>query len=142
MEKGSVHLSYRHTKGPIIPGANCIANQYTKAECVRKWKITCEEPDNTVFLSDHSVVVVVFNFVKTFDDRNVLIGQRFEIQEDFYLQPIPSSSLCEYKVSSLSNLQAWDLKDVWCKAVKLPENFPHDDSFVVFPLIRKLSHFI
>lgn len=51
LEKDSVHLSNRHTmNGPLLHTANCIAHQLKKAQRVGKWIITCEEPDNTVFL--------------------------------------------------------------------------------------------
>ena len=136
LEKDSVHFTLMHMNGPLPPiHARCIANQFKKAERVGKWKITIDEPDNCVFLKDLSVVVVI-NFVKTFDNRNVIIGQKFSVQQDVYEQPIRSSALNEYKVSHLSNMQAWDINDVLYKAVKIPETFPHGNSFIVFPLIR------
>ena len=77
------------------------------------------------------------DFVKTFDNRNVLIGQRFSVQQDVYEQHIRSSALNEYKVSHLSNMQAWDINDdVLYKTVKIPETFLYGNSFTVFPFIR------
>ena len=70
------------------------------------------------------------DFVKTFDNRNVLIGQQFSVQQDVYEHHIRSD---QYR----SNMQAWDINDdVLYKTVKIPETFLYGNSFIVFPFIR------
>ena len=70
------------------------------------------------------------DFVKTFDNRNVLIGQQFSVQQDVYEQHFRSD---QYR----SNMQAWDINDdVLYKTVKIPETFLYGNSFIVFPFIR------
>ena len=89
------------------------------AERIGMWKITCEEPDNCIFLSDLSVVIVR-NIVKTYQNQTVIIGQKFLVKENIFEYPVPSSDIYEFRVSSLSAIQAWDISNVMCKAVKLP----------------------
>ena len=70
------------------------------------------------------------DFVKTFDNRNGLIGQQFSVQQDVYEQHFRSD---QYR----SNMQAWDINDdVLYKTVKIPETFLYGNSFTVFPFIR------
>ena len=70
------------------------------------------------------------DFVKTFDNRNGLIGQQFSVQQDVYEQHFRSD---QYR----SNMQAWDINDdVLYKTVKIPETFLYGNSFIVFPFIR------
>ena len=70
------------------------------------------------------------DFVKTFDNRNGLIGQQFSVQQDVYEQHFRSD---QYR----SNMQAWDINDdVLYKTVKKPETFLYGNSFIVFLFIR------
>ena len=99
-----------------------------------------EEPDNCIFLTDMSVVIVR-NIVKTYQNQTVVIGQIFLVQGNCFEYPVPSSDIYEFKVSTLSEIQAWNISDVMCKAVKLPDSFPHGRSFIVFPLMRQYISF-
>ena len=132
LDKGALRFYRNHSDGPLPD--NCIGQQFKAAERGDMWTVTCSEPDS-VFLSDITVIVVR-NFVK-YGNLNLVIGQKFENQNDFYQCPIPSSAIYEFQVSSLSPIiQAWDISCIKYKAVKLPDTFPHRDSFVVFPLLR------
>ena len=133
-DKGALRFYRNHSDGPLPD--NCIGQQFKAAERGDMWTVTCSEPDNCVFLSDITVIVVR-NFVK-YGNLNLVIGQKFKNQNDFYQCPIPCSVIYEFQVSSLSPIiQAWDTSCIKYKAVKLPDTFPHRDSFVVFPLLRQ-----
>ena len=127
-------MSHIHSDGPLPD--NCNGVQFKSAEKGEMWTVTCKDPNNCVFLSDLSIIIVR-NFVKC-GNRSFVIGQKFEIQNDFYQIPIPSSGIHEFHVSGLSPIiQAWDNYSIKNKAVKLPATFPHNDSYVVFPLLRQ-----
>jgi len=110
----SVALLFRE-QIPFVPSLKKKKNGY--------WDVDCNEPDNCIFLLDISVVLVR-NFAKTQSNQHVVIGQKFSVLEDILYDSIPSSVIYEFKVSSLSGLQAWDIVDVKCKAVLLPEHDP------------------
>ena len=134
LEKGTFKLSHIHSDGPLPD--NCNGIQFKSAEKGEMWTVTCKDPNNCVFLSDLSIIIVR-NFVKC-GNRSFVIGQKFQIQNDFYQIPIPSSGIHEFHVSGLSPIiQAWDINSIKNKAVKLPATFPHNDSYVVFPLLRQ-----
>jgi hypothetical protein len=134
LEKGSFKFSNIHSDGPLPD--NCDGTQFQSAEKGKEWNATSKGPDNCVFLSDLSIIIVR-NFVK-YQNRYLVIGQKFEVQSDFYQCPCPSSSIHEFQVSALSPIiQAWPVDCIKYKAVKLPATFPHNDSFVVFPLLRQ-----
>ena len=71
----------------------------------------CKEPDNCVMLTD-SRVIIVQNFVQ-FNDQKYVVGRVFLTQQDYYLRPVPSSVLYEFKVSNLSEIvYAWNVEDI------------------------------
>ena len=128
-----IELLNPHASGPLV--RNCKGKQFKKAVKNSSWTITCFEPNNCIYLSDLTVVIVR-NIVQT-PQATVVIGNMFLNQTDIYKYPRPSSMIHEFQVSNLSRqFQAWDIKDVKCKAVKLPAYFPNlNDEFAVFPLL-------
>ena len=127
-------MSHIHSDGPLPD--NCNSIQFKSAEMGEMRTVTCKDLNNCVYLSDLSIIIVR-NFVKC-GNGSFVIGQKFEIQNDFYPIPIPSSGIHEFHVSGLSPIiQAWDINSIKNKAVKLPATFPHNDSYVVFPLLRQ-----
>ena len=50
LDKGIVRLFQSHNDGPLPD--NCIGQQFKSAERGDMWSVTCNEPDNCVFLSD------------------------------------------------------------------------------------------
>jgi hypothetical protein len=136
LENGSINFTNIHVNGPINLNAEIVVRQFKRAEKIGVWQVTCEEPDNCIFLNDLSVVIIR-NFVETDRNQRLVIGQKFLVQENHFDYPVPSSDIYEFKVSTLSEIQAWNISDVMCKAVKLPSSFPHGLEFVVFPLLRE-----
>ena len=128
-----IELLNPHASGPLV--RTCKGKQFKKAVKNSSWTITCFEPNNCIYLSDLTVVIVR-NIVQT-PQATVVIGNMFLNQTDIYKYPRPSSMIHEFQVSNLSRqFQAWDIKDVKCKAVKLPAYFPNlNDEFAVFPLL-------
>jgi hypothetical protein len=60
--------------GPLIDGfAVNGANQFKRAKNVGLWEISCEQPDNCIFLSDLSVVITE-NIVKTRRNQTLKSG--------------------------------------------------------------------
>lgn len=130
-----VTFSYRHRSGPVVQ--NCRGIQYRKAALHGSWTLQTKEPDNCVFLKDLSVVEIC-NFVKQ-GETKIVIGRKFRSKRDYYKSPLPSSRIYEYEVSNRSlHLEAWDMKHILFKAVKLPSKFPNTGhSYVVFPLMMQ-----
>ena len=134
LNKGAFKFSQKHSDGPLPE--YCIGEQFKSLERGGMWTVTSIQPDNCVFLSDFSVIMVR-NFVRS-GNLDLVIGQKFQNQNDFYDCPIPSSCIYEFLVDSLSPvIQAWDVKCIKYKTVKLPATFPYNDYFVVFPLLRQ-----
>lgn len=127
-----IRFSKRHSSGSLI--ANCTGNQFRRAEKSGCWFLQCTGTDNCVFLSDLSVIVVS-NFVQH-NETQLIIGRKYLTQAPFYKLPCSSTIIYEFLVSDLSiQFQAWDMKDIKCKALRLPSYFPNNvKSFVVFPL--------
>jgi hypothetical protein len=64
LENGSIHFTNIHVNGPINFNAEIEVRQFKRAEKIGEWQVTCEEPDNCIFLNDLSVAIVR-NFVET-----------------------------------------------------------------------------
>ena len=130
----------RRNKGPLPPG--CTGIQYKKAKKNGDWSLTLKESDNCIYLKDLTIVQIS-NFVKLFDGRNVIVGRKFNSRTDIYKTPLPSSSLLEFSVSKLvPYYEAWDVKHIKCKAVRIPSKITDDlcadnNSFFVFPLFMQ-----
>ena len=125
-----------HYSEPIVQ--NCIGAQFRSVIIPGVGHLKCHsEADNCVYLRDMSVIIIS-NFVKCAAiNVNVVVGRKFTIQQDFYTYPCLSSVIKEYFVSSLSGcFQVWDVNDIECKAVRLP-NSDEVDSFVTFSLQRQ-----
>ncbi len=87
--------------GPLIDGfAENVANQFKRAKKVGIWEISCEQPDNCIFLSDLSLVIVE-NIVKTRRNQTLIIGKKFLVVENCFEYPVPSSDIYEFKLSTL-----------------------------------------
>ncbi len=133
------HITFteKHRNGPMVP--NCRGVQFQRAKRTGPlgvWEVSCESSkDNCVMLQDKSVVIVK-NFVKV-NGVKLVMGQKYLTQQNFYMYPIPSSSILEYVVSNLSPLQAWDVNDIVYKCVKLPVSYNNRTSFVVFPQLMQ-----
>ncbi|XP_032786347.2 uncharacterized protein LOC116923900 [Daphnia magna] len=123
-----------HNSIPILE--NVFGFQFRSVNIPGLGQLKCDnEADNCVFLKDMSLVVM-YDFVNI-PNNVVVIGKRYENQQDAYSYPCRSYVIQEYLVSSLStNFELWNVKDIWCKAVRLPTSASLD-SFVVFPLKRQ-----
>lgn len=133
-------FSKSHKSGPLVP--YCTGAQFNKVEKFNSWTLTTSTPDKCVYFNDLTIVQIC-NFVKH-GETNGIIGRRYERKFDFYGPPvcsIPSSYIYEFKVfqSDLSTrLYAWDINEIKCKAVRLPELYPNTtNSFVVFLLLMQ-----
>ena len=128
-----IRFSKRHSSGPLVP--NCTGIQYRRAEKSGCWFLQCNGYDNCVFLSDLSVIVVS-NFVQLNNGTQLIIGRKYLTRVPLYKLPCSSSLICEFLVSDLSiEFQAWDMKNIKCKAQRLPSHFSNSgNSFAVFPL--------
>ena len=133
-EDGHILFSERHYEGPVMQHIN--GGQFKTAKCGGKWELKCKEPDNCVMLTD-SRVIIVQNFVQ-FNDQKYVVGRVFLTQQDYYLRPVPSSVLYEFKVSNLSEIvHAWNVEDIMYKCVKLPVSLGNFESFATFPLMMQ-----
>lgn len=82
---------------------------------------------------DGSVVLVKNIATYSSTGETMIIGQEFQIKEDYFLKPCNSSHLNIYRTSKLSKLKCWPIKKIFCKMVIVPLN---NENFVVFPLIH------
>ena len=97
-------------------------------------KITTSSPDNVVYLSETEILKVE-NIVHSTDGKVSLLGKKFVEKRNFFSYPMNSEDLSIFKVNTLSStLSLHPLASVLFKGIKLPETFPANHDFIVFPL--------
>lgn len=122
-----------HANGPLPQ--RVVGGQFKSAERANKWYLDCKKRNNCATLKNGDVIIIR-NFVRSSRDKTIVVGQKFSVVEDLFLQPLPSSTIGEFKVSHLSReTQFWDVMDIKCNTLRLPLNFPVDGEFAIFELM-------
>ena len=98
---GFSKLSKNHLSGLVLE--NFSWSQLRNLESVGKFKISCTIPDNCVFLKDFKIFQIR-NILKM-NNRISILSNKFLDQSDYYVSPLPSSSLKKFLVSKLSRIQ-------------------------------------
>lgn len=123
-----------HFSGPNLPQFT-MATHY-KTLRFKNTVLNTTKSENCVFLDDSNDVFVIENFAKH-HEQIFLIGRRYLKREDMYTYPLPSSMINEYLVSNLStNLEAFPLTSVKCKAFRIPVTIPSNGNYFVGPLVN------
>lgn len=125
------NVSSPNYDGPLL--SNCSSPQYKKLSLSLFTIDVSVISDNCCQLVDGSVVLVSNIATYSSTGETMIIGQEFQIKEDYFLNPCNSSHLNIYRTSKLSKLKCWPIKKIICKNVIVPLN---NDNFVVFPLIH------
>jgi hypothetical protein len=116
-----------HAHGPTL--RQC--SEQFKSIVLDEFIISCNAPDNTIMLTS-GLVIVVKNIV-TIDEKQFFVGQKYNIIEDYFSNPLPSSSLNIVSVRELSvHLEEYDTNLLHKKCC----SFSSDGAIVVLPLIH------
>lgn len=127
-------LQSPHINGPLVndlnpESTNSVLNQFSTI-IFNKFKLKTNEPENCCSLIDNTIVLIK-NFIST-NDGNFVIGHKYKSLTDFYSKPCKSSKFGIYLVDDLSNLQAWNLKQIAYKCIKLE----YKKKIVVIPMLH------
>lgn len=119
---------YQHNNGPLLK--NFEGCEQFKEVYFESCTLKLTECDSCCYFNDNSIVCIK-NFVKK--GQNVfVIGQKFQIVEDFYVKPCKSSEINVFLVSGLGPLQVWNLHNFKFKFVKMS----YRNKFLVVPLFH------
>ena len=105
------------------------------------WFLSCKAPDNCVFLKDLTILCIE-NIIRC-ANGDFIIGKRFQIKNDLFSYPLPSSSYEIFAVSNKSQaIEAWGVGEIKCKAVLLPTFVGNtarvsEGTWAVFPLLME-----
>lgn len=107
------------------------AEQYEKLR-FNKSIFTRKNPDNCVFMNEkENLVVVIESFIK-FDGQVYLLSRKYLQVEDMYDYPLSSKMLNEMLISNLSSiLECFPVRDIICKAIRIPITIPENAYFFV-----------
>ena len=72
-----------------------------------------KEKDSYCVLNNDMVIKI--NYFCKYDEQIYVVGQHFQIYEDFYTYPHPSSMLHVFLVSQLSNKKRWPVEEIKTK---------------------------
>jgi len=90
---------------------------------------------DSCFLSSTGEVVCVSNILNTPNGQVILRGRTFEVNEGFYVRPMPSSMLDIFKVSGLRGRETtWPLSAVKKKCMLFPTE--GNGNFLSIPLVH------
>lgn len=114
-------LAGKHHSGPLIRG---FSGEQFKSVIHKRFRLTCQPPDNCVVLTDSNdvTVIIIENIVEALDEQILLIGKKFTHSENFYnMNGLQSLPLGIQVVDELAeNLETWRLESVISKAMKIP----------------------
>ena len=100
--------------------------------------INSNDSRNNVILLNNGTVIECLNFIETEDKVLYVIGKPFNIIDNFYSNPLKSSTFNIRVVECKNeNFQAFLCTMIFAKLCKLP----YGDNFVVFPIIHTCNTF-
>ena len=140
-KRGKGRFSKPHDSGPLIN--RLIGSKQFKEMQLGPWFLSCKAPDNCVFLNDLTILCIE-NIIRC-ANGDFIIGKRFQIKNDLFSYPLPSSSYEIFAVSNKSQaIEAWGVGEIKCKAVLLPTFVGNtarvsEGTWAVFPLLME-SH--
>ena len=140
-KRGKGRFSKPHDSGPLIN--RLIGSKQFKEMQLGPWFLSCKAPDNCVFLKDLTILCIE-NIIRC-ANGDFIIGKRFQIKNDLFSYPLPSSSYEIFAVSNKSQaIEAWRVGEIKCKAVLLPTFVGNtarvsEGTWAVFPLLME-SH--
>lgn len=126
-----LHFLQEHMYGPLL-NFNKPDSQYKKA-VFTNFILKVNSPDNCCGLKDGSIVIIQ-NFIES-NNKQYMIGQKFNKFTDFYTQLCRSSELGIYllHIEDLSPIQSWNVNEISVKYILLHlENEP----YVALPLVH------
>nr|XP_018910936.1 PREDICTED: uncharacterized protein LOC109039754 isoform X1 [Bemisia tabaci] len=109
-----------HSSGPTLPDCNGMQFKVLK---LPNFKIGIDSPDYSFSLIDGSVIIVRNIVIPLLSqDQPIIIGQKFNSYENFFPEPLCSSSLLGIHVLDElePTLTSWPLTDISEKVVLLP----------------------
>lgn len=113
----------------IDPNETVQGNHY-KMLISNKFTLKCIAPDHSFKTEDGSVVLLQ-NIVYS-EDKIILRGQRFQVQNNYYQYPMDSLFIGIGLVSQLDEtVRSWEMNDAIIKCVLIPEN---EISYLCIPL--------
>lgn len=100
------------------------------------YTVKVNSADSCVKLKNGSIIVIENIVLLKKNNETVIIGRRYEKIENFFTEPCQSSILEIYKVSNLSPLEYWPLKNIKEKLVRLPLRDNINSSAVILPFLH------
>nr|XP_018914160.1 PREDICTED: uncharacterized protein LOC109042047 [Bemisia tabaci] len=139
-------FSMSHEGGPLAPKTS--DPQYRTVRFPH-FTLSIQRPGDQCFMSRNHKVILLSNIASSMKDGSPkIIGSDFSRKEDFYQDPVVSSSLGIQEVSCLSKkVTAYDVEDIFLKCVILPffldPNDPigtklvnEDGLRIIFPMVH------
>ncbi|XP_046386311.1 uncharacterized protein LOC124165677 isoform X1 [Ischnura elegans] len=100
---------------------------YSYIKC-NGFKIAAKPPNDCVIMDSGDIVVI--RFIGTCNGSQVILGQKFETVENFFLNPCASTKVGIYKAGKLLNPAKWPISKVKGKALRVPMGLGSDVYFV------------
>lgn len=92
--------------------------------------------DSCVKLKNGLIILIENIATSKKNNETVIIGRRYEKKENFFTEPCQSSILEIYKVSNLSSLEYWYLKNIKEKLIRLPLGDNSNSTAVILPFLH------
>jgi len=135
LTSNQLRFTEEHCHGPIAEGIEIANLKQFRKLAVNGLCICVGKRDGCVRLNDRSIVVIK-NILKV-SGGAVIVYSVFDIVEEFFTYPLPSSCLGIVRVSSLeTEVRFTDVSNIAHKCIALPDALD-DCDFVAFPMLHQ-----